>query len=1049
MGRAVRILVTATAAICGGALVPPPPPPPLHQVPHAVGVLRPACAVASSSSSSEFFARTTTTPALSDDDDDDLAATNAAASSSSSSSSSSGVKQQQQRRREGADGPGRRQSGGRQASRKRAGVGQGRRSAPRGGRTRWSAQRRGSDSRIGLAAIKVNQRISRFAESADEILDVFDESGRDFVPVNYATALTWLAKKRPRRGYVEPRSIARICSLAAATRAKVVVEEEEWSARTIGNACWASAKLYSSTWNGRLRGELVRLLEALAARSSRAVDEFNTQELANVAWALGTTGLEAPELAGALAASAVARIADFSPQELANLVWALAKLFGRDIGAPSAKTAAESCSELYRAACAVATRRFDDFKPQELANTVWAVATTGFEPAQSEAFWDAATAAMGRKLRGDRGEMAQPQNVANVAWSVAKVMPGGCSAEARRTFFAIVSRATLDRMDDYNPQELGNIAWSFATARERSDPLFDELATHSRPLLGRFIAQNLANMAWAFATAGRGAPRSRDIGLFLAIADEAMTRLHEFKPQELSNAAWAFATAGVRCSELFDELAAEAGPRLDTFSDQGIVNLLWAFATSDEARRNAQFLDDVAAEIAPRVSRLTPQGLSNVAWSYASADLCAPALFDAIALELLGPGSSPGVSRRCSRLKPQEFSNLAWAFSKVDYRQRPGVFDALAAGMLALSAGRTESGAASGLTAQELANLAWAYACSNRVDPALHKLLWRGIVDKARAANEEDERAQSAHRDKNNASTPEEASTNDRRWGFNLEELRQLHQVVLHARYEAEGSAAIVSDVARAPPAFLSALRQALATLEPSPSRAQEEVAEAVRALGIDVQEELVTADGLSIDVALLPLAERVGIEFDGPYHYFHNANQTETGRTAFKKRLLAACGWTVLHIPYWEWRGLDPSERKDYVKTTLKHLLLEKRRRRTTARRQKNVALADDATTSPSQISPTTATRRPSPAKSSSSHHPDASRPKRRDDDEGYLPSLKVADLRLLCAKRGLDKTVRRSEGDARTVLLRRLRDHAVTTQPGVLDDGGGLGGDDIVGHT
>lgn len=918
---------------------------------------------------------------------------------------------------------------------------------------------------------------------------MYDENQANFQPVNYATALTWLAKRRPKRGYADGLIVTRILELAATTRTKLKDARESWSARTLANACWASAKLYSSTSDDDLRRELVRCLDVLAARACSVTDEFKPQELSNVAWAMATASVDAMNLTAALATSAAPRIHHFSAQEIANLVWALARLFGPAIGdqkrhgeassttptVSPATFAAQRCASLYAAVCKEAMCRFHEFKPQELANTVWAIATTGFVPENEVEFWDAAVQAMGDKLQvaelssgrpsSPAHEFAQPQNVANVVWSIAKVLPGGCSANVRGHFFEIVARVSIESIDEFNPQELGNVAWSFATARESSDPLLDAIARAAKSKLPRFIPQNLANIVWAFATAGRGAPSSLDIDFFQAVARESIRRLSEFKSQELANTAWAFATAGVRCPHLFDALAKESAPRLSSFSDQGVANLAWAFSTSDEAVTHINLFEEIAHEAVGRVPNLLPQGLANLAWSYANADLRAPHLFDAIAVEIVGPGPAT-VSRRAAQLKPQEFANLAWAFAKVNYSVRPALYDALATGMLALAARHRDDLGAAGLTHQELANLAWAYACADHVDPALLGLLWRGVVERAKrtfahnAAVVKRETAISTsvpavtepescatrfyHADNDgseNCSHAYDRGDDDSitaAWGFNLEERRQLQQVVLHARYEAKGQAAIVSDIARAPPAFLAVLRDALATVDSRASRSQLEVGETLQALGISVVEELVIPDGLSIDVALKPLSQRVGIEFDGPWHYFRNDPQVETGRTAFKKRLLTACGWTVLHIPYWEWGALDRTleSRKAYIKQKLTDLLLEKRQQTTTQRnrmsRPSGVRLdlrrsTNHVDSSPTQASASNSQAAPVQGADVSNHEANFTvhRGSRDSNDRTLqeLSSLKVSELRILCAQLGLDKTVRRSEGDARTVLIRRLR--------------------------
>ena len=71
------------------------------------------------------------------------------------------------------------------------------------------------------------------------------------------------------------------------------------------------------------------------------------------------------------------------------------------------------------------------------------------------------------------------------------------------------------------------------------------------------------------------------------------------------------------------------------------------------------------------------------------------------------------------------------------------------------------------------------------------------------------------------------------------------------------------------PPRFTALLRASLSDVDASPSRAQVDVANSLQALGLDVAHEHVLPEGLSVDVALLPLKWRVAVEFDGPRHYF------------------------------------------------------------------------------------------------------------------------------------------------------------------------------------
>merc|ERR1712224_998624 len=58
--------------------------------------------------------------------------------------------------------------------------------------------------------------------------------------------------------------------------------------------------------------------------------DFNSQNLANTAWAFATLGHKDEWLFAALAAAAERRLRDFNSQELANTAWAFATLDHKD-----------------------------------------------------------------------------------------------------------------------------------------------------------------------------------------------------------------------------------------------------------------------------------------------------------------------------------------------------------------------------------------------------------------------------------------------------------------------------------------------------------------------------------------------------------------------------------------------------------------------------------------------------------------------------------------------------------------------------------------------
>ena len=70
-----------------------------------------------------------------------------------------------------------------------------------------------------------------------------------------------------------------------------------------------------------------------------------------------------------------------------------------------------------------------------------------------------------------------------------------------------------------------------------------------------------------------------------------------------------------------------------------------------------------------------------------------------------------------------------------------------------------------------------------------------------------------------------------------------------------------------------------------------------------------------SLDLALP--SSRVGVEVDGPSHFLlpdGRGVRRPNGPTLLKRRLLAAAGWRVISVPFYEWDGLIANERQAYL---------------------------------------------------------------------------------------------------------------------------------------
>ena len=101
------------------------------------------------------------------------------------------------------------------------------------------------------------------------------------------------------------------------------LREEGIEAYTIATIAHKAARI--------VRGKLMtRLFVALAITAGDHIRDFNSQDLANTAWAFTTVGHKDKELFAAFTAATEQRITDFNSQALANTAFAFAKVAHKD-----------------------------------------------------------------------------------------------------------------------------------------------------------------------------------------------------------------------------------------------------------------------------------------------------------------------------------------------------------------------------------------------------------------------------------------------------------------------------------------------------------------------------------------------------------------------------------------------------------------------------------------------------------------------------------------------------------------------------------------------
>jgi RAP domain len=323
-----------------------------------------------------------------------------------------------------------------------------------------------------------------------------------------------------------------------------------------------------------------------------------------------------------------------------------------------------------------------------------------------------------------------------------------------------------------------------------------------------------------------------------------------------------------KAPSLFKAIAKAAQVRINDFNPQALSNTAWAFATSNHEAPS--LFDAIARAAQVRINDFDPRALSNMAWSFATLNHGAPTLLDAIA---------NAAQVQINEFNPQDLANTAWAFATLNHGA-PTLLDAIA------NAAQVQINE---FKPQTLANMAWSFAVFN-IQPD-------SFIP-----------ASSAFAQTFLSRDPS---------SFNVEGISQLHQFQLWCK-EQTGASWL-------PDELRTLCRQVFVCAEAEPSQLQNDVAAALRAVqGVSqVQEEVLTQCGYSLDAAVVFQGNRIGVEVDGPSHFVGRSHSIK-GSTLLKHRQLRALeDWKLVTIPYWEWNAINTGKaRKEKKQRYLQNLL-------------------------------------------------------------------------------------------------------------------------------
>lgn len=447
-----------------------------------------------------------------------------------------------------------------------------------------------------------------------------------------------------------------------------------------------------STWIPTLSQLSAKLLDIIAIQVLDMVENFNSQELANLLYAFANAGRGDEYLFNSLAVQLISSMKHQAankqmyqknpkPQEFSNSVWAFASAGLRGSGQ------IELLKYIADTFDGDNGRFVRQFKAQELSNTAWGIATIiskrGYVSDQriNEDFKLEDESSLrilrwvGESLE-ERIEEFKPQEISNSIWAFATVgfgaaktisqvntnsenisLPSNREAEDRDLLERVVSMVTNNastRLHMFRPQELNNLAWGLCKLGHYNGSLRALFKGIGQQILKRhrqFAPQDIGTTLWSFATV-----EYFDKEVYRAAASRLTLRdCRSFKPQELSNTVWALATSGAfpEYENAFDTTLVPSSKRttLSEMIDDPITEC-FAAATTELIRRPRDFKE---------------QEIKDILWSLSKAGIRHPTVFKKVAEHLVGSDDdiSKGLhSRGLNGFSPQGVGNLAWSFAK-------------------------------------------------------------------------------------------------------------------------------------------------------------------------------------------------------------------------------------------------------------------------------------------------------------------------------------------------------------------------------------------------
>lgn len=510
-------------------------------------------------------------------------------------------------------------------------------------------------------------------------------------------------------------------------------------------------------------------------------------------------------------------------------------------------------------------RMADGAAPQHLSNCVYGAALLCQARAQYRADEQQLLQLVAALV--DKRSEAWPQALSNTLWAAAVLQLPVPEQQAHQLVAELVRRS-----GEAKAQDVAITLWAAATLQlhipEQQAQRLVEVAVERRHA-GK--AQDVSNTLWAAATMQLRLPGWQAQQLVTA----AVERRQEAKPQELSNIMWAAATMQLSLPfstwrlllEAFEQKVRAANP-------QEVSSTLWAAAkgcpdqplADEQAAVLLRLAEAVRQE---QVAQMSPQAVSNSLWALSELYLKPPALVGWLAR---------AAKQRAGEMRPQEVCNTATALAKLALQDEE---------LLAALVSRAQQ-EQQHFTSHDLCSLCQALVVAQQ------QQLAEGVVEMCRRVGQ------------------------SRQWdSVSSEDLLQLYHVHLVLQdWRLDGGAGLAGALSAGQLQQCKALWDARQRERPALRRRtafeQQVFGCAERLQGLrDCKQEGCTADGaFNVDVVATHdvSGKWLAIEADGPTHFLH-PDKRPTGQTLARNRALAARGFVVVCVPWFDWWGMWEDE--------------------------------------------------------------------------------------------------------------------------------------------